>query len=184
MVEALPKKFTLNEYLELEKLTEQSYEFFNGEVIAMAGSSEAHDNVVTNLIAELKKCLREKGYQLFSGDMRVYNPLVESHTYPDVSICKLSPDKHKMSEGAEAVVDPIVLFEVTSPSTIERDRNLKYINFIALDSAQMYLLIDPDQIQVEVRVKNTQNEWVIKILSAEDLLEILGCSLKVKDLYV
>ncbi len=88
MLGTIPKKLNLSEYLQLEQLTEQRYEYYAGAVVAMAGSSEAHDNVVTNLIAAPKRCLREKGFQLFSGDIRIYNPLVESYTYPDLSICQ------------------------------------------------------------------------------------------------
>ncbi len=58
---ALPKKehyYTLGEYAELEKVSEERFEYFKGNVWSMAGASPIHEEIVANIITELKNNLR------------------------------------------------------------------------------------------------------------------------------
>lgn len=59
---ALPKQhYTLEEYLELDKNSEERYEFFEGavrgvgEVFAMAGGSINHGRIMRNIIQHLRQ---------------------------------------------------------------------------------------------------------------------------------
>jgi Uma2 family endonuclease len=45
---------TEDEYLRRELEAEYKSEYFNGEIFAMGGATEAHVSIVTNLIAALK----------------------------------------------------------------------------------------------------------------------------------
>ena len=47
---ALPKeKYTLEEYLELDRKSEERLEFRNGEIFSMSGVSDQHDRIESNL---------------------------------------------------------------------------------------------------------------------------------------
>ncbi len=52
---AVENNYTLEEYAELEKETEERLEYFEGNVWSMAGASPTHEELVANLITELKR---------------------------------------------------------------------------------------------------------------------------------
>lgn len=55
MESALPtRRYTLAEYLELDKNAAQRYEYFNGEVVAMGGASLNHNRITRNIIRSLE----------------------------------------------------------------------------------------------------------------------------------
>jgi hypothetical protein len=47
------KKFTIAEYLKLERASKQKHEYFEGEIFAMAGAGVRHNVVFRNLYGEL-----------------------------------------------------------------------------------------------------------------------------------
>ena len=58
---SLPKSETLctvEEYLAMERESEERHEYLDGAVYAMAGDSPAHGDICVNLIAELRTQLR------------------------------------------------------------------------------------------------------------------------------
>ena len=55
---AVPKKkYTLEEYLELDRNSEERYEYFDGEVFAMAGGSPSHARISLNVSTSLQEYL-------------------------------------------------------------------------------------------------------------------------------
>ena len=47
---AIPKyKYTLEDYIELEKNSEERWEYFEGEVWSIAGASPNHEEITINL---------------------------------------------------------------------------------------------------------------------------------------
>ncbi|HEX8353609.1 MAG TPA: Uma2 family endonuclease, partial [Pyrinomonadaceae bacterium] len=47
------RRYTLEEYLELDRTSEERLEFWNGEVFCMSGGSQAHDRILINCIVHL-----------------------------------------------------------------------------------------------------------------------------------
>lgn len=43
-----PRRYSLEEHLELDKNSEERYEYFDGEVVAMAGAKLSHNRVARN----------------------------------------------------------------------------------------------------------------------------------------
>lgn len=62
---------TVEEYLDLEQDAEIRHKYVAGQVYAMAGASEAHNLIVTNLIAILRPHLRGSSCRTFVLDMKV-----------------------------------------------------------------------------------------------------------------
>ena len=63
--------FSVEEYLKLEQTSEIRHEYVDGEVFAMAGASEEHNLIVTNIIALLRPHLRGTPCRTFASDMKV-----------------------------------------------------------------------------------------------------------------
>jgi hypothetical protein len=48
------RRYTLEEYFDIERSSEEKYEFFDGEIFAMSGASLAHEQIVANVIFSLR----------------------------------------------------------------------------------------------------------------------------------
>lgn len=68
---AVKKNFTLEEYAELEKSSEERLEYFESNVWSIAGASPTHEEIVANTITELKNKLRGKKCSVFGSNLRV-----------------------------------------------------------------------------------------------------------------
>ncbi|MBO0727307.1 MAG: Uma2 family endonuclease [Blastocatellia bacterium] len=69
------KKYTLEEYLELDRNSEERYEYFDGDVFAMAGGSPSHARISGNAYSELQSKLRGGRCEAFNSEMRIKVPL-------------------------------------------------------------------------------------------------------------
>ncbi len=43
------RKYTLEEYFELERSTNERLEYWNGEIFSMSGGSDEHDQIESNI---------------------------------------------------------------------------------------------------------------------------------------
>ena len=63
-------KYTLEEYLALERESEIKYEYWTGEVYAMSGGSLAHDQIMGNLDRLIARQLEGKACSVFTNICR------------------------------------------------------------------------------------------------------------------
>jgi len=84
---AIPKhKMTMEEYIEFDKNNEGRWEYFDGEVIDMAGGSLNHNKIASNISRIIGNKLEEKGCMALPGDMRLKVPKALPYRYPDVVV--------------------------------------------------------------------------------------------------
>jgi Uma2 family endonuclease len=76
---------TFEEFLDWERHQETKHEFVDGEPVAMAGGSEAHNIIQGNLFAAALAKLRGSPCRPFPSDMAVKTGLQKGR-YPDVTI--------------------------------------------------------------------------------------------------
>ena len=62
---------TPEEYLKLERKAEFKSEYLQGEIFAMAGTSEPHNVLAANLVADLHNQLSRRLCRVYSSDIRV-----------------------------------------------------------------------------------------------------------------
>src|SRR5208283_3698862 len=113
---ALRKPMTLAEFLEWEERQPMRYEFDGVGPVAMTGGTAGHAQIQRNLAFALTARLRGKPCQFLGSDLKFQ--VAEGHVrYPDgMVVC--SP----VDRAATVVYDPVVVFEVLSPSTTHNDR--------------------------------------------------------------
>jgi Uma2 family endonuclease len=183
---ALPKhKYTLEEYIELDKNSEEKYEFFNGEVFAMAGGSPNHVRISGNVFARLSEKLRGRECEAFASDMRIKVPAAFPYRYPDVSVVCGEPVFDEL-QGQQMLVNPILLVEVLSPSTAAYDLGEKFTAYQSIASFQEYLLISQDRPLVIQHVRQSHRRWLrieIEGLEAEVSLQSIGVTLGLNEIY-
>jgi Uma2 family endonuclease len=185
MVTQLAKKtYTVDEYLDLEIVSEIRNEYRNGEIIPMTGGTPNHTEIAVNLLSVLKVALRGKPFRLFSADQRLWIPDVQIHTYPDVMV---APKPLKMQDRRkDTITNPCFIAEVLSRSTQSRDRSEKFAAYRTIDTFQEYILIDQYRIHVEHYVKTAVNQWLFSEYDepeTEIALQFLDLPIKIADLY-
>jgi len=129
--------YTYAEYVAMEEASSIRHEYLDGEIYAMAGGSPDHAALAAAIIARLSPQL-PPGYRVFTSDLRVRIPATGLSTYPDAAV--IYGRTVRASDDALAVVNPVILVEVTSDSTEAYDRGGKLNHYHQLPSVG-YVLI-------------------------------------------
>ena len=85
---------------------------------------------------------------------------------------------------AKVVTEPVVIFEVLSPSTAAQDRIVKAREYQATPSVQRYVMLEQDRIGATVHVR-AQDGWSVLVLKDEDTLAMpeIGLSVPLAEFY-
>ena len=78
--------YTPEEYFAFETQSEERHEYFDGEILAMAGCTKSHNLITQNFTLALPGSLRGKGCQVFMEDVRLAVQDNFHYTYPDVVV--------------------------------------------------------------------------------------------------
>lgn len=179
------RRYTLEEYFELELSSEEKYEYFDGEVFNMSGGSPAHEQIIVNLIINLGNKLRGRGCRIFSSNLRVKVPSLPPYRYPDLTALCDTPRYEKIG-GIEALTNPTLIAEVLSSSTEAYDRGDKFTNYKSIESLGEYVLIAQHRPHVTHYVKGDDGRWAYEEINALDhslVLASLDCRIELRDVY-
>jgi phenylacetic acid degradation protein/carnitine operon protein CaiE len=178
------EKFTIEEYLELEEKSEEKHEYYKGEIVAMPGAKRDHNRITTDMSALLVQKLKGGGCQVFNSDMRVYVESGEFLTYPDLSIVCGEPVTWKNDDWN--LINPAVIVEVLSKTTMAYDRGTKFELYKGLVSLQEYILVDSRSVLVEQFCKDGVGRWVFRKydkLTDRIVVETVGVELTLEEIY-
>ena len=175
---------TAEEYLRLERTSETRSEYVNGEIVAMAGGTQTHDDICFNLTLALGNQLRQRPCKLFTSNFKVRIDKANVFRYPDLSgLC--GPVLHH-DKAHDAYCNPAVIVEVLSPSTAAYDRGDKFTLYRMLDSLFEYVLVSQDRMEVEVWTRGSDSVWssVVYNEAADSFtLRTLNCTLTLAEIY-
>jgi Uma2 family endonuclease len=171
---------TAEYYLKFERNSKKKHEFFDGEIVAMAGASLKHNIISSNLMIEIGGQLKGSSCCPFASDMRV--KAKRSYSYPDIVVscrdCKFEDDE-------ETLLNPRVIIEVLSKSTKLRDRNLKFDSYLSIESITDYILVEQNSMRIEHYQRNG-DIWNVVVLSNPTdklLLNSINCELTLAEVY-
>jgi Uma2 family endonuclease len=150
-------KITREEYFALEATAEVKHEYYQGEIFAMTGGTFNHSVIGVNTVSALNTRLRGKPCRPTNSDMCIETPdgLI---TYPDVAVFCGKP---QLTDNQRALLNPIVIIEVLSPTTRRYDQSDKFLLYRTIPTFQDYLLVDSEKIHVQHYRKTEANEWVL-----------------------
>jgi Uma2 family endonuclease len=135
---------SLPDFLAWEEAQPLRHERVGGQVWAMTGGTLAHNRIGLNVYSALRAHLAGSGCEAFAFDVRVVTPRGDI-MYPDVVVtCGERRDTDK------EVSDPVVLVEVLSSSTAERDDSFKRWAYGTIPSLKHYILIAQNRAEAEV----------------------------------
>ncbi len=157
---AIPtRKYSLEEYFEIERSSEEKFEFWDGNVWSMSGASPLHERVVVNLGGHLRELLRGRGCSVFGSNLKVKVPEYSPYRYPDLS-AYCGEGIFETISGLEILTNPQLIVEVLSPSTEAFDRGEKFTYYKSIPSLVEYLLIATNRPHVTQFIKQNENEWI------------------------
>jgi Uma2 family endonuclease len=176
-------RYTLAEYLELERSTQVKHEYYRGEVFAMGGASFAHTVIVGNIAGELRNLLKGKPCRVSPTDLRVKVGNSGFYTYPDVVVVCGPP---QLEQPGEVLCNPQVIIEVLSEGTEAKDRGWKFEQYQTIASLTDYLLVAQETPRIEHYQRQPDGTW---IYAAENRLDhgigivTIGCELELAEVY-
>ena len=182
MVTNIKPRLSVQEYLVWEAENDIKHEFIDGEVYAMSGGTGKHSRVAANAISVIHGQLQNSICFVYTSDMRV--KINDSrYVYPDLSaVC----GKEQFEDESETtLLNPILVVEVTSPSSIEYDRVAKRDFYREVPSIQAYLIIDQHRVCAELYTRADVG-WLLQVYTdPEDVipLQMLNCELSLAEVY-
>jgi Uma2 family endonuclease len=176
----LKTKISVADYLEGEKISPVKHEFVEGEIYAMAGTSDNHSRIAGNTFVALSIHLRDSPCEPFAGETKV-QATRNVYYYPDVLVSGEENPESPYFRNA-----PILIIEVTSPSTEHIDRREKLLFYQQMPSVQEYAVIDQHRINIELHRRQPNGSWITYYFDASDgevEFQSVGLTLPIPEIY-
>ena len=173
--------FTLAEYLSIEPEGNVRHELIDGELVAMTGTSRAHNAIAGNLVAAVRPHLRGTPCRIASADMKVVIAEIERGYYPDLVVSCGDP-ADEPDDYTET--RPRLIVEVPSPSTESFDRGDKGEHYRRIPSLEDYVLIAQSTRAVEVWNRSGDG-WTVTRHGSDDVVTLrsIGLELPMATIY-
>jgi Uma2 family endonuclease len=166
-------RLTVEEYLEMEKSSPVKHEYEDGHIRAMAGATDAHNIISLNIAAVLRSHLRGTPCRTFMADVKARIEAANRFYYPDVMVsCERAGDSYYRTE-------PVLIVEVLSESTINRDKGEKWRNYQTLPSLKEYVLVSQDSMDVRVFRRDEAGEWWQSIYTDGTVIPLFSVELEI-----
>jgi Uma2 family endonuclease len=178
------RRLSPEEYLALERRSEEKHEYLDGEIFAMTGASRQHNLIALNIAASLHAQLADRPCEPYMGDMRIQVAATGLYTYPDVVVVCGEPQL--ADDSFDTLLNPTLIVEVISPSTEGYDRGKKFAHYRALESLAEIVLVSQERIEVERFSRQPEGGWLLlEANRLEDRLPLpsIGCELSLAAVY-
>ncbi|HMV84623.1 MAG TPA: Uma2 family endonuclease [Blastocatellia bacterium] len=180
---SLSDSWTVEEYLEFERISPVRHEYVDGQLYAMSGESKNHNRLAGKLYLELSLHLADGECEAFIENVKV-KVSSSLYYYPDVIVSCSEPAE---DENAYIIEDPILIVEVLSPTTTRNDRVEKMNAYQKLPSLHEYIIISQDFPRVEIyRHSAAGAPWqreMLENLEAEVFLQSVGLKIELAGIY-
>jgi Uma2 family endonuclease len=178
-----PKQFTTpEEYLEIDRASEERYEYFDGEMFLMSVGSARHNSIIFNIGGSLRAQTKGGRCRGFANSQRVLIDETGLYTYPDVIIVCGQP----VFAHGDTLVNPTLLVEVLSPSTGNYDKVGKFDHYRKIASLAEYILVAQDKPHVMRYVRHEDATWLLSEttdINASVALPSINWHLTLSDVY-
>lgn len=184
--------FTVDEYLALERASEERHEYMDGQIYAMAGESLEHGVISVNLVAILVNQLKGTSCQVLTKDTKVRSgPEPRSgsygglYSYPDLVVFCGKPQFH--DEKADVILNPTVILEVLSPHTESFDRGEKLTRYLKWNlTLKDYLLVWQRRPQIDHYSRQADGSVscsLVEGISSSIAIASINCTLSFADVF-
>ena len=168
---------TLDEFLAWEERQAARWEFDGFAPIAMTGGTQEYSTIQVNIIAALTTRLRGSGCRAHGSDFKI--EVDGSIRYPDAFVLCSQPPR-----GSTVTNQPVVVFEILSPSTSRIDRIVKAREYGNTASIVRYVILEPAAIAATI-FTHTAGVWAATVVEGAVVLDMpeIGITLPLAELY-
>ena len=170
---------SIEAYLEFEERSPLKHEYVAGEAYAMSGVTTRHNLINLNITWHLRTAARAHGCRVFAADVKL-RAAADRVYYPDVILAC-----GKAAHVDLIVEEPVLVVEVTSPSTRATDRREKLAAYQHIPSLRMYLIVDQRRRHVFVYRRDAAGDWLREEVTGDGAIAIptLGTQLGMDEIY-
>jgi len=175
---ALRQSMTVAQFLAWEDRQDLRYEFDGVGPVAMTGGTMAHSAIQTNLVAALAIRLRGARCRVHGSHLKI--EVAGSIRYPDAFVV-CTP----VSPLAKVVQEPVVVFEILSPSTVNTDLVVKNAEYRDTPSVRRYVVLQQTHAAAIMFVRKGE-DWVAEpVAGIESVLAMpeIGLDLPLAEIY-
>ncbi len=151
------RQMSVEEFLDFAESSEEWYEYIDGELCPMTGGKLNHFRIINSISALLEGRLADSDCEVLGSGMLV-RAGAATLVAPDVSVVCGEPETEA---DTRILLNPIVVVEVTSPSSIDHDRVVKRDFYESVESIQAYLVVDQHRVLVELYTRS-QRGWHLR----------------------
>ncbi len=185
--------YTVEEYLKIDRASQERYEYYDGEIRLMAGETDWHGIISVNLTIELGNQLKRKNCQVRSKVAKVksggFNLETKSKrgifSYPDVLVICGKVEYH--DKNKDIILNPKVIIEVLSDSTEYFDRHKKFARYRMFNPTLTdYILVSQELPEIEHFIRQADGGWqYYHYLGLDEsfTIESIECTLNLLEIY-
>jgi Uma2 family endonuclease len=154
MAEPVHRKWTVEEFFAWHEHQPDRYELVDGFPLKMmAGAKNVHDDIVVNLVAELRGLLRGGGCRPFAGDGAV-------ETRPgQIRRTDVGVDCGARDPNGTLAASPRIIIEALAPSTRDFDSFKKLDEYKTIASVNAIILVEPNEPLACVWSRDETGQW-------------------------
>jgi len=179
MSAAPTRRITPAEYLELDRVASERFQYYQGEMLATAGGTKNHNQIIQNIAFGLRSVFQSLGRscRTYITDLRVRVDANNFYTYPDVAV--VCGKAEFLDKREDTLLNPVVVVEVLSPSTEHFDRGKKFELYRQLASLREYVLVSQHKPLVERFLRENDGSWKLNVAETiGDKLHLLSLHLQ------
>jgi Uma2 family endonuclease len=178
---AVAEHLSYAEYLALAASTEAHWEYHDGRAVAMVAPSPEHARIIGQLVLLLGRPGKPTCAALPSG-LKVRIEATNRTLIPDVTV--VCGALLRSEVDPQAITNPVVVFEVLSPSTEAYDQGPKLHQYRRIPSLREYVVVAQDRRFASV-CRRVGDLWAFEDVGAGGVLKLEGLSLQLPldDLY-
>ena len=156
------------------------YEFDGSQPVAMTSGDLNHNQIAINILVALRLRLGGTGCRPHGMDAGVAT-VGDTVRYPD-AVVTCSP----VNGVSRLVPNPVVVFEVVSPTSGHMDRIVKLREYAAVDSIRRYVIAESTCAGLTIHERTAAGQqWTVTSATAGDPLSLpeIGIAIPVAELY-
>ena len=181
-----PRRYSLEEYFQIDRDGATKHEFRAGEIIDMAGGSLEHSLIIANVIGEMRSRLKGSPCRVYDSNLRVRIARKLRYAYPDATVICDQPQLDPDDPSRTTAINPRLVIEVLSPSTELYDRGEKFRRYLELESLEEYVLVAQDEARIETLFRQPEGTWLLTVATgtrASARLRSLKIDLPLAEIY-
>lgn len=172
-----PLPTTLEEFVLWHERQPERWEFIGGEPVLMAPGSRRHTAIKGNIYRHLANKLEDTRYRAWVDGLELRD--FDQSAIPDVVVSCAPPDF-----GTPVEAEPVVVVEVSSPSSFARDMGPKWEAYRQYDSLRHYLVVHHRDHAVIVHHRQTADN-AVQLWVGQGTIElpVIGVSLTLDEIF-